>query len=39
MKTVREQVVDLLIEVEREQSYAQLSLKKALDDLEMRDKS
>ncbi len=39
MKTVREQVVDLLIEVEREQSYAQLSLKKALVDLEMRDKA
>lgn len=39
MKTVREQVVDLLIEVEREQSYAQLSLKKALGDLEARDKA
>lgn len=39
MKTVREQVIDLLIEVEREQSYAQLSLKKALVDLDTRDKA
>lgn len=39
MKTVREQIVDLLIEVEREKSYAQLSLKKALGDLEARDKA
>lgn len=39
MKTVREQVVDLLIEVEREQSYAQLSLKNALEDLDVRDRS
>ena len=39
MKTVREQVIDLLIEVEREGSYAQLSLKHALEDLEARDKA
>ena len=39
MKTVREQIVDLLIEVEKEQSYAQLSLKNALEDLEARDKA
>lgn len=39
MKTVREQIVDLLIEVEREQSYAQLSLKNALEDLDSRDKA
>ena len=39
MKTVREQIVDLLIEVERDKSYAQLSLKKALVDLEVRDKA
>ncbi len=39
MKTVREQIVDLLIEVEREQSYAQLSLKNALEDLDTRDKA
>ena len=39
MKTVREQIVDLLIEVEKEQSYAQLSLKNALEDLDVRDKA
>lgn len=39
MKTVREQVVDLLIEVERDKSYAQLSLKNALTDLTGRDKA
>lgn len=39
MKTVREQIVDLLIEVERDKSYAQLSLKKALVDLDIRDKA
>ena len=39
MKTVREQIVDLLIEVEREQSYAQLSLKNALEDLDVRDRA
>ena len=39
MKTVREQIVDLLIEVERDKSYAQLSLKKALVDLDVRDKA
>ena len=39
MKTVREQVLDLLIEVEREKSYAQLSLKNAMQDLEARDRA
>lgn len=39
MKSVREQVVDLLIEVEQEQSYAQLSLKNALKELDRRDRA
>ena len=39
MKTVREQVVDLLIEVEQEESYAQLSLKNALADLSHIDRA
>lgn len=39
MKTVREQVLDLLLEVEREKSYAQLSLKNALEDLDARDRA
>lgn len=39
MKCVREQVVDLLIEVEQNQSYAQLSLKNALKTLERRDRA
>lgn len=39
MKTVREQVVDLLLQIERDKSYAQLSLKNALEDLEARDRA
>ena len=39
MKIVREQVVDLLLQVERDKSYAQLSLKNALEDLETRDRA
>lgn len=40
MKNIREQVVDLLIEVECKQSYAQLSLKNALDEtLDKRDRA
>ena len=39
MRTVREQVVDLLLQVERDKSYAQLSLKHALEDLEGRDRA
>lgn len=39
MKTVREQVLDLLIQVEKEKSYAQLSLKHALGDMDQRDKA
>lgn len=39
MKTVREQVLDLLIQVEKEKSYAQLSLKNALGEMDQRDKA
>ncbi len=39
MKSVREQVVDLLLEVERDKSYAQLSLKNAMQDLDVRDRA
>lgn len=39
MKTVREQVLDLLLQVEKEKSYAQLSLKHAIGDMEQRDKA
>lgn len=39
MKTVREQVLDLLIQVEKEKSYAQLSLKHALQEMAQRDKA
>lgn len=37
-KTVREQIVDLLIEIEKEASYAQLVLKRALQDIDAKDK-
>lgn len=39
MKSIREQVVDLLLEVEQDKSYAQLSLKNAMQDLEGRDRA
>lgn len=39
MKTVREQVLELLIKIEKEKSYAQLSLKSALEEMEQRDKA
>lgn len=37
-KTAREQIVDLLIEIEKEDSYAQLVLKRALQDIDAKDK-
>lgn len=37
-KTAREQIVDLLIEIEKEDSYAQLVLKRALQDTDPKDK-
>lgn len=39
MKSVREEVLDLLLQVEKEKSYAQLSLKNALTDMDQRDKA
>lgn len=39
MKAVREQVLDLLIDVEKEKAYAQLSLKTGLQDMDQRDKA
>lgn len=39
MKTVREQVIDLLLEVEQDESYAQLSLKNAMQNLGAKDRA
>ncbi len=38
-KTVREHIIDLLIEIEREDTYAQLAIKDALQNVDIKDKA
>jgi 16S rRNA (cytosine967-C5)-methyltransferase len=39
MKSIREQILDILMNSEKDESYIQLALKKALKDLELKDKN